>query len=497
MEASERRRRSLQGDACGVVQINARDPKSGVTSVVEVSAELSLREALSRVAVASRVSAEDIVLTASSEKLEKGLFVALRRLSKTLSSRRRLRGESNDSSTSEVDGTEKLFYYRNKVRPVNEAMPWYEFLTYTELCRWTFDGFGMSEIEGVKTVMRILQNLRIHSILNKSLRELCGFVYSVSDLMNKNTEYHNFNHVVDVLQCVYLNLVATGLAGSLRPTETVALVLATLCHDLDHPGFSNNFAHNEGLLDGYLSIECRSINLFRRLCHDHGLLDCLAYPEESRVLDCAALIISRTDMRDHATFLDLIISSTTNQNDDNGDPMQDEDRVDVLLCLVLKCADISNQARPWKVARKWNFAVYAEFWREGDADLEKGREVNPLHKRGSESKAEVASKTVNFIKYVVTPLYEAYADYVNMLLSQQERTTTTHATQQNDVCFLQTQPISEALTILANNQANYQLEADGLHVPDVGLLAHDRPGICGSQQLELEETGGFRRRRRR
>ncbi len=37
-----------------------------------------------------------------------------------------------------------------------------------------------------------------------------------------------------------------------------------------------------------------------------------------------------------------------------------------ILQIALKCADISNPARPWEVSRKWSMKVCEEFFRQGD-----------------------------------------------------------------------------------------------------------------------------------
>ena len=56
-----------------------------------------------------------------------------------------------------------------------------------------------------------------------------------------------------------------------------------------------------------------------------------------------------------------------------GDDLLEDDSSVALLGLILKCADISNQARPRHVAAKWNDRVYQEFYREGDQDRKRGR----------------------------------------------------------------------------------------------------------------------------
>ena len=53
--------------------------------------------------------------------------------------------------------------------------------------------------------------------------------------------YHNFRHAFDVAQMTYFILKVCEAGELLTMTEVLALVLAALCHDIDHPGVNNNF----------------------------------------------------------------------------------------------------------------------------------------------------------------------------------------------------------------------------------------------------------------
>lgn len=334
----------------------------------------------------------------------------------------------------------------------------------------SFDGFSLNEVESINIVARMIENLKLPGILKKSMKNLSEFLYDVCELMHCSS-YHNFNHIVDVTQCLYVNLVATHVVSCIRQCELVGAVLAALCHDLDHPGYSNVYVNNENLevFAKYKEspLENHAVACFRELCVKHSLLENLSEDEQRRVDKMVEVMILRTDMKHHASLMKTVSEKLETFNTDF---LETEFCVDLLLSLILKCADISNQARPWKVACKWNLAVYHEFWREGDADKAKGRKVNPIHVR-TESKADIAQKSVGFIKFVVKPLYETYLECALKLKQFCPKT--------------ETRIISEALAVLKTNLEHYQLEADGLNVPQEGLA--DRPGICGPQQLKMEQ----------
>ena len=47
--------------------------------------------------------------------------------------------------------------------------------------------------------------------------------------------YHNWRHVADVTQTAYALAVASGLMRAMPDRERLALLMAALCHDLEHP----------------------------------------------------------------------------------------------------------------------------------------------------------------------------------------------------------------------------------------------------------------------
>jgi hypothetical protein len=54
-----------------------------------------------------------------------------------------------------------------------------------------------------------------------------------------DNSYHNFYHVFDVTQTVFVLGTRSGIIACLTPMERFALVVAALCHDLEHPGVNN------------------------------------------------------------------------------------------------------------------------------------------------------------------------------------------------------------------------------------------------------------------
>ena len=66
-------------------------------------------------------------------------------------------------------------------------------------------------------------------------RKIMAFIAAVCSHYHKNP-YHNFCHVVYVLHCTYMFLMRSEVAKSLSRVDQLVLLIAALCHDVDHDG---------------------------------------------------------------------------------------------------------------------------------------------------------------------------------------------------------------------------------------------------------------------
>merc|ERR1712187_607948 len=58
------------------------------------------------------------------------------------------------------------------------------------------------------------------------------------------SNYHNWAHAFSTFHATFLLLDSPGFCGLLPPEDTLALLLAALGHDIEHPGRTNNFLVN-------------------------------------------------------------------------------------------------------------------------------------------------------------------------------------------------------------------------------------------------------------
>ena len=148
-----------------------------------------------------------------------------------------------------VEQGHKLQHYCRGPRPDacrsdRGKLDWYDFLADTELCTMHFDALEGTDAMKLNIVLRLLENCKVPSTLKLSPATLKAFAGDVWQDMHPHP-YHNFSHATDVAQSFYSILIATRLVKSLDAITVAASILAALCHDLDHPGYTNQYQENE------------------------------------------------------------------------------------------------------------------------------------------------------------------------------------------------------------------------------------------------------------
>ena len=194
----------------------------------------------------------------------------------------------------------------------------------------------------------------------------------------------------------------TGLLDRLCPKQRLALFLAALCHDIEHPGVSSAFLlksrsrmaawykDDPGLLEKHHSI--RAFELL--MSKDLDLLGNMPTDDRVNVRKLVRDLILATDMGRHASIVkELEERLLAEAAEDCGqhcpaaasvhEPAQSCETEagwpppSLLLHMqvLLKCADISNVTKPLPVAMEWAVAVSDEFFAQGDLERARGIEV--------------------------------------------------------------------------------------------------------------------------
>ncbi|KAL9020991.1 MAG: hypothetical protein Q9185_001818 [Variospora sp. 1 TL-2023] len=305
---------------------------------------------------------------------------------------------------------------------------------------WNFSAHDFSEDQLVHAALLMLQHaLRMPELERWRIpaADLQSFLLASRAAYNSFVHYHNFRHVVDVMQAIFYFFLRIGTlppypqrtAGSsmpagpessighlLQPFDALTLLISAIGHDVGHPGVNNAFlvALNAPLAQLY---------------NDKSVLEsfhCAAYSQilrrywKSAFADTAmrGLMISSilaTDMGLHFKYMadlgDLQKKFHCNQGTQGWSP-QVLDEYRTLTCgLLIKCADISNVARPFDVAATWADILQLEFANQGEMENDL---CMPTALFGGPPElgnvTKLANSQIGFMNIFACPLFEAVSD---------------------------------------------------------------------------------------
>ena len=123
------------------------------------------------------------------------------------------------------------------------------------ISNWGLDPFEYTADELKDLLFAMFRNLNLIDLFEIDTGKLNIFLNEVEKGYQYNP-YHNFEHGFVVAHVCYLFLTRTGLRAVTESYEVLAMLVAALCHDIDHPG------HNNGFEVGRRAIVCRRDSSF-------------------------------------------------------------------------------------------------------------------------------------------------------------------------------------------------------------------------------------------
>ncbi|KAL2024663.1 hypothetical protein VTK56DRAFT_6864 [Thermocarpiscus australiensis] len=264
--------------------------------------------------------------------------------------------------------------------------------------------------------------------------QLYSFLLACRAAYNEFVPYHNFRHVVDVLQATFHFLVRIGvlppypsaegftsesspkspIAELLQPSEALTLLITAIGHDVGHPGVNNGFLVT---LNAPLA----------QLYNDRSVLEsfhCAAYSQILRrywpSVFCDAkmrkLMISSilaTDMGLHFDYMKKLgrLQSQLSENGsiDSWGGSTKNDHKALICALLIKCADISNVSRQHDTALKWMHILADEFSRQATMESELAIPTS-LMSEPKKDTLSLSAAQLKFMNVFAIPLFQGVAE---------------------------------------------------------------------------------------
>ncbi|ROT35885.1 3',5'-cyclic-nucleotide phosphodiesterase regA [Sodiomyces alkalinus F11] len=270
--------------------------------------------------------------------------------------------------------------------------------------------------------------------------QLINFLVACRASYNSFVPYHNFRHVIDVLQATFHFLVRIGtiarypsdsdsdsepsepapskspIASLLHPLDGLTLLITAIGHDVGHPGVNNGFLVT---LNAPLA----------QLYNDRSVLEsfhCAAFSQILRRYWSAAfsdakmrkLMISSilaTDMGLHFDYMkklgDLQAKLEVDNTTEGWNGRTLEEQKALACSLLIKCADISNVARKHETAVQWMHILSDEFARQASMEMEL-EITSSLLAPPKKDIISLGKAQLGFMNMFALPLFQGVADII-------------------------------------------------------------------------------------
>ena len=284
-----------------------------------------------------------------------------------------------------------------------------------------FDIFELKQIVGQNNVLPVMGGvileafgLKNEKIIN--VNKLEAFLNSVSSQYLPTTLYHNNMHGADVCQSVCLYFLNSNAEKILQTTvlDLLSILIASLGHDLGHPGLNNNFHINArtDLALTYNDSSClenfHCSKLFNILKKDEtNILEVLSVDEFKDIRKRMISEILATDMFFHKKIIETTKSKAHQIKQDKFEFINnDKDSIKAeqqnFLDYFIHAADLGHNSKLFKISIKWVELLSKEFWLQGDKEKSLGISVSFLCDRLS---TNVPKGQVNFLTAFILPTF--------------------------------------------------------------------------------------------
>ncbi|KYN37518.1 Dual 3',5'-cyclic-AMP and -GMP phosphodiesterase 11 [Trachymyrmex septentrionalis] len=285
-----------------------------------------------------------------------------------------------------------------------------------QLHDFKFDDIHMEDGDTLTACLRMFLDLDFVERFHIDYDVLCRWLLSVKKNY-RNVTYHNWRHAFNVAQMMFAILTATQWWKIFGEIECLALIIACLCHDLDHRGTNNSFQIKASSplaqLYSTSTMEHHHFDQCLMILSSQGnqILSNLSPEEYSRVVKVLEEAILSTDLavyfRKRGAFLNLARSGGYN--------WAFGDHRELLRGMLMTVCDLAAITKPWEVEKRVAELVSSEFFEQGDIER-RTLNITPIDIMNREKEDQLPMMQVGFIDSICLPIYEAFAHLSDKLV---------------------------------------------------------------------------------
>ncbi|XP_013786130.1 probable 3',5'-cyclic phosphodiesterase pde-5 [Limulus polyphemus] len=275
------------------------------------------------------------------------------------------------------------------------------FQDFTKLEEFTFPSYSLDSDEKVKATVYMFNDL----FGSQKFDQDCLIRFIITVRKNyRRVPYHNWTHGFSVANAMYA--VIKSSPTIYKPMEQLALFVASLCHDIDHRGKNNQFLmQSESPLAAIYSTSILEHHHFNQtvsiLQQDgHNIFASLSSENYRKVLKNIKHCILSTDL---ALFFPNKAKLKTLIDEDSFSWKNTEHRL-LAEAICMTACDLCSSSKPWDQQQETVKGIFEEFYEQGDAERERGKE--PIAMMDRTKLDQQPSSQVGFLKAICLPCYE-------------------------------------------------------------------------------------------
>lgn len=296
--------------------------------------------------------------------------------------------------------------------------------------KWEFDILELETITGrrpliwlglsIFTKMKVFTSLECDDVTMRNWLQLIESHYL-------DNPYHNSAHAGDVMQATAYFLIKLRKKGLFDPLDEAICLISAVVHDIDHPGRSSPFLCNSdhelailyndrSVLESHhsafafkLTLSDEKVNIFKNLERE-------VYRTVRLSIIDMVLATEMTKHYEHLSKFQVTFQKPAQEDEafdseeraDTGS-LRSLENINLVKRMLIKCADVSNPARPTPLCIQWAHRIAEEYCAQTDEEKLHGYPVvMPAFDRAT---CSIPKSQTGFIDYFVREMFRAWSDF--------------------------------------------------------------------------------------
>jgi GAF domain-containing protein len=248
-----------------------------------------------------------------------------------------------------------------------------------EFQSFDFDYFERCTPDALPSLIVIMfQDFNLFQHFHISVQKFHNFVDTVIKNYHVNP-YHNFLHAFSVTHVAYLMMKTPKVREALTPADVLSVLIASLCHDLQHPG-TNNLYHINTISEFAVRyndvavLESHHASMCFTLLQesDCNILSGLNKGQFREVRSSIISAILHTDMSRHNDLVKTLKTQVASRDLSRVFVVDAKDDRLLLRDLLVHSGDLANPILPFHMYSRWADLIFEELHAQSQLERSQG-----------------------------------------------------------------------------------------------------------------------------